>query len=79
MTRKIFGNIILVTAVGLTSGAFAATINLSTVTADTILNNHDVITGTLGAKVKLSIADGARVFLRNATIKGAGYTDDSHK
>ena len=77
MTRKIFGNIILVTAVGLTSGAFAATIDLSTVTADTILNNHDVITGTLGKNVKLSIANNALVTLRNATINGA--SSDSYK
>ena len=56
--------------------AMAAEIDLSTVTIDMTLNNHDVIKGTLGAKVKLSIADGARVYLRNATIpgySGSGY------
>lgn len=58
-------------AVGLASGAFAATIDLSTVTADMTLNDKDVITGTLGAKVKLSIADNALVTLRNATIDGS--------
>ena len=62
---------ILAAAVGLASGAFAAEIDLSTVTADTILNNHDVITGTLGANVKLSIANNALVTLRNAIIDGA--------
>ena len=71
MTKKIFGNVILAAAVGLASGAFAAEIDLSTVTADTILNNHDVITGTLGAKVKLSIANNALVTLRNARIDGS--------
>ena len=60
----------LAATVGLASGAFAATIDLSTVTSDTIFNNGDVLTGTLGANVKLSIADKALVTLRNVTIDG---------
>ena len=79
MTKKIFGNVILATAVGLTSAAFAAMIDLSKVTANMTFANGDVITGTLSANVKLSIADNALVTLCNATIQGAGYTDDSHK
>ena len=59
---------VLAAAAGLASGAFAAEIDLSTVTVDTTLNNKDVITGTLGADVKLSIANGAYVTLRNVTI-----------
>ena len=51
--------------------AMAAEIDLSTVTADTTFNNGDVITGTLGAKVKLSIANNALVTLRNARIDGS--------
>ena len=68
MIKKIFGNVILATAIGLVSGAFAATIDLSKVTGNTTFNNGDVITGTLGADVELSIADGAYVTLRNVTI-----------
>ena len=64
----------LAAAVGLASGAFAATIDLSTVTVDTTLNNKDVITGTLSAKVKLSIAENAYVTLRNASIPGYSGT-----
>ena len=63
---------VLMAALGLASGAFAETINLSSLIGDRTLNNNDVITGTLSAKVKLSIADGALVYLRNATIPGYG-------
>ena len=58
------------TAACLMSCAFSVTIDLSTVTGNRTLNDYDIITGTLSAKVKLSIADGARVYLRNATIPG---------
>ena len=59
---------ILSAAACIASGALAATIDLSTVTVGTTLKNKDVITGTLGADVKLSIANGAYVTLRNVTI-----------
>ncbi len=59
---------IVAAAIGLAAGSFAATIDLSTVTSDLTLDNYDVITGTLGANVKISIADGALVHLRNVTI-----------
>ena len=51
------------------------------VTGDITLANGDVLTGTLdGAtqKYKVSIAAGATVTLRNATINGV-HTDDSHE
>ena len=74
MTKKIFGNVILATAVGLTSAAFAATIDLSTVTANMTFANGDVITGTLGANVKLSIADNALVTLRPSRARAIPTT-----
>ena len=46
-----------------------------------ILQNGDVLSGTLDGssqKYKISIADGATVMLRNATINGV-HTDDSHE
>ena len=46
------------------------TIDLSSVTENTTAQNGDVLTGTLGANVKISIADGATVTLFNANING---------
>ena len=60
-----------VAAIGLAVSSFAETIELSTVTADRTLASGDVITGKLGANVKISIAAGAYVILRDATIDGA--------
>ena len=45
-------------------------VDLSTLTADYEAQNGDVLTRTLGKKVKISIADGATVTLDNATING---------
>ena len=45
-------------------------VDLSTVAADYTLQNGDIMTGTLGSRVKISIADGATVTLRDATIPG---------
>ena len=67
--RRIFATI--AAATGLASSAFAATVDLSTVTTDKVFYNGDVITGTLGANVKLEIADNAYVTLRNAKIDGS--------
>ena len=50
------------------------TIDLSSVTENTTAQDGDVLTGTLGANVKISIADGATVTLNGVTING---TDDS--
>ena len=50
------------------SGTNAKIINLSTVTADTVVANGYTITGTLAKAVKISIADGATVILSGASI-----------
>ena len=55
-------------------GPTAKTIDLSTVTADTVIADNTTVTGTLGANVKISIADGATVTLKAVTING---TDDA--
>ena len=46
------------------------TVDLSTLTENTELKDGDVLTGTLGANVKISIADGATVTLDGVTING---------
>lgn len=50
--------------------------NLSAVTADYIAKNGEVLTGTLGSNVKISIADGATVTLNGVTINGNGDNED---
>ena len=59
---------LLLTAAG--AGTWAETINLSAVKASLTAQNGDVLTGTLGTNVKISIADGATVTLNNVTING---------
>ena len=44
--------------------------DLSTLTADYIAHDGETLTGTLGANVKVSIADGAAVTIRDVTISG---------
>ena len=56
----------------------ALTLDLSTVTADTVIANNTTVTGTLGANVKISIADGATVTLKDVTINGI-HSGDSYK
>lgn len=46
------------------------TINLATVTSNITVNNGYTLTGTLGANVQISIANGATVTLNNVTING---------
>ena len=46
------------------------TLDLGTLTADVEAHNGQTLTGTLGCNVKVSIADGATVTLRDATING---------
>ena len=53
----------------------ANVVDLSTLTADYEAQNGDVLTGTLGANVKISIADGATVTLDGATINGTNNYD----
>ena len=51
--------------------------NLAAVSGHCTINNGETLTGTLGGNYKISIADGATVVLKNATIsyngKGADY------
>lgn len=53
--------------------------HLSAVAADFTANNGDVLTGTLASNVKISIADGATVTLKNVTITGTNVDDDAYK
>ena len=46
------------------------TLDLATVTAATTVEDGYTVTGTLGANVKISIADGATVTIDNVTING---------
>lgn len=52
------------------------TIDLAKVSADTTAKDGDVLTGTLGADVKISIADGATVTLSGVTIDGGRTVED---
>ena len=56
-------------------GTSGTTVDLSTLTADYTAQNGEILTGTLGAIVKISIADGATVTLRDATINGVNQFD----
>lgn len=51
-------------------------INLDTVQHDLVAQDCDTLTGTLTAKKKISIADGATVVLNNATISYSGNGAD---
>jgi hypothetical protein len=51
-------------------GSIYNTVNLGTLKRDYTAQNGDVITGTLSSNVKISIADGAKVTLRDAHIHG---------
>ena len=46
--------------------------DLSTLTAAYTAQNGDILTGTLGSNVKISIADGASVTLKDVNINGSG-------
>ena len=50
--------------------AFASPTNLADITDDYVAQNGEMLTGTLGAAHKISIADGATVMLAGATIDG---------
>ncbi len=54
-----------------------APVALSAVTADYTAQNGDILTGTLGSNVKISIANGASVTLKDVTINGEN--NDSYK
>lgn len=53
-----------------TTSCTGKTINLQYVSSDTVAKDCDTLTGTLTANVKISIADGSTVTLRDATING---------
>ena len=48
------------------------TTDLSTITSDYEAQDYEVLTGTLGSNVKISIADGATVTLKDVNINGSG-------
>ena len=50
---------------------FAATVDLSTLTGNYTAQNGDVLTGSLQNKIKISIANDAKVTLSDATINGS--------
>ena len=50
-----------------------ATVDLSKVTIDTRFVDGNILTGTLSEKVKLTIAEGATVTLKDAHIEGGDY------
>ena len=52
----------------------ATVVDLSTITTDFVVQDNSIVTGTLAANVKISIAPGAKVTLKNAVING---TDDA--
>ena len=58
------------------SAAFGARVDLIDLTDDYIAQDGDILTGTLGGKLKISIADGAEVTLDNATIIGVNDGDN---
>ena len=62
---------LMAAAAGIVSGAFAATLDLSTVGANTTVANGTILTGTLGGNYKISVADGAKVWFNNVTISGS--------
>ena len=52
------------------AGTVATYTLLSTIASDYTAQDGDILTGTLGSNVKISIADGAKVTLKDVTING---------
>ena len=53
---------------------YGSTVDLGKITSNYVAKDGDVLTGTLGSNVKISIAQGATVTLYNVTINGSsGY------
>ena len=68
--------------VGVKMQEMTATKDLSTLTADYTASDGDVLTGTLGGSTqpyKVSIASGATVMLKNATINGVHVDNNTYK
>ena len=55
-----------------------ATVDLSTISEAYTASNGEILTGTLGTNVKISIADGATVILNNVNINGSGTWTSSN-
>ena len=72
--KKLFA--IIMAAIGLASGAYAATINLSTLKDHKTLADGDIATGRLAGKYKISIAADATVTFRNVVIPGGSGNAD---
>jgi hypothetical protein len=71
------------TGLSLTAGKYyqstvkmAKPTDLSTISSDYQVKNGEVLTGTLGSNVKISIADGATVMLKDVTITNLGNNCD---
>ena len=68
MRKKLFTFLLaLVASVGL---SWATTTDLASITDNYTAQDGEILTGTLGVSVKISIADGATVTLLNANING---------
>lgn len=70
MKQKLLFILALLCAVA--QGAWSQNVvDLSTLTSAYVAQNGDVLTGKLDTPVKISIADGANITLKNATIEGS--------
>ena len=58
--------------------AFASPTNLADITDDYVAQNGEILTGTLGAAHKISIADGATVMLAGVTIDGKTLNSEDY-
>ena len=58
------------------AAAAGSNVDLSTLSANYKAKNGDVLTGTLASNVKISIADGATVTLKDTNINGSGTLTD---
>ena len=68
MRKKIFTILLaLAASVGM---SWATTTDLASITGNYTAQDGEILTGTLGVSVKISIADGATVTLLNANING---------
>ena len=62
---------------GVSVESASKTVNLSTLTADYVAQDGDVLTGTLGGNCKISIADGATVTLKDVNITNLPNDEDA--
>lgn len=69
-TVSIGGN---VGAISTSPYTYSPAIDLATISSNYTAQDHDILTGTLGSNVQISVAAGARITLRNATISSGNY------